>query len=63
MRDKNGTILKIGDKVRAEKGIKGIIWELANICGVTLFVIRDKNREIKCTMTCRKMERNKIEKV
>ena len=61
MKDKSGTILKIGDRVVEDK--TGMVFVLENIRGVSMGVARDKNRRIIKTVILRKMDFMKMEKV
>jgi len=59
MKDSNGTILKIGDYVT---DAKGVTWQLNNIGGVSMMVLKDKGRIIK-TVVLRKAHLEECVKV
>jgi len=59
-KDKNETILKVGDTIENKKGEKG---KLENIHGVTRLVHRDSSGRIKQTTTLSKIDLSRMEKV
>lgn len=57
--DKNGIKLQIGNKVKDKDGV---VWKLANICGVSRLVT-PVTGEIQKTQTLSKVDFTKMEKV
>ncbi len=60
MKDKNGTIIKVGDTLRNKEGK---VAKIENIRGVTMLVVRDHNQKITQTTSFRKIDLNHFEKV
>lgn len=59
-KDKNGTILKIHDKV---KDLKGEVWKLENVRGVTLALRYNAKNQIVESKVLRKLNLDECEKI